>query len=282
MPQKAQIILPLQYPSHRLINLLLVDLAALHSLDHLRNLRLEVGGDNHVIAGLYRHHSGGLVAGVSGYRIHGQEQVDRLQQILFYRALEVPLEEIKQMLDDRHFDRYTALQQHLQVLTEKKTRLEGLIATIEKTIRAMEGEYPMKDKEKFEGLKQQVLAENRAKYGKELDEKYGAVQMAASEEKVANMSQEQWNAQKAEEWEIASLLKEAMELGDPACVQAQRACDLHRQWLCRVWPDGTYTKDAHRMMGEMYVGDERFRAYYEAIAPGCAAFFRDALNRYCA
>ena len=177
----------------------------------------------------------------NGYRIYGQEQVDRLQQILFYRALEVPLEEIKQMLDDRHFDRYTALQQHLQ-----------------------------------------VLAENRAKYGKELDEKYGAVQMAASEEKVANMSQGQWNAQKAEEWEIASLLKEAMELGDPACVQAQRACDLHRQWLCRVWPDGTYTKDAHRMMGEMYVGDERFRAYYEAIAPGCAAFFRDALNRYCA
>ena len=86
----------------------------------------------------------------------------------------------------------------------------------------------MKDKEKFEGLKQQVLAENRAKYGKELDEKYGAVQMAASEEKVANMSQEQWNAQKAEEWEIASLLKEAMELGDPACVQAQRACDLQQ------------------------------------------------------
>ena len=56
--------------------------------------------------------------------------------------------------------------------------------------------------------------------------------------------------------------------------------DLHRQWLCRVWPDGTYTKDAHRMMGEMYVGDERFRAYYEAIVPGCAAFFRDALNLY--
>ena len=45
-------------------------------------------------------------------------------------------------------------------------------------------------------------------------------------------------------------------------------------------PDGTYTKDAHRMMGEMYVGDERFRAYHEAIAPGCAAFFRDALNLY--
>lgn len=218
----------------------------------------------------------------NGYRIYGQKQVDRLQQILFYRALEVPLEEIKQMLDDVHFDRYTALQEHLQALTEKKMRLEGLITTVENTIRAMEGGYPMKDQEKFEGLKQQILAENRAKYGQELEEKYGAEQMAASEEKVAKMSQEQWNAQQAEEQEIARLLNEAMQVGDPACELAQRACDLHRQWLCRVWPDGTYTKEAHQMMGEMYVGDERFRTYYEAIAPGCAAFFREALQIYCA
>lgn len=218
----------------------------------------------------------------NGYRIYDQKQVDRLQQILFYRALEVPLEEIKQMLDDVHFDCYTALQEHLQALTEKKTRLEGLITTVENTIRAMEGGYPMKDQEKFEGLKQQILAENRAKYGQELEEKYGAEQMAASEEKVAKMSQEQWNAQQAEEQEIARLLNEAMQVGDPACELAQRACDLHRQWLCRVWPDGTYTKEAHRMMGEMYVGDARFRAYYEAIAPGCAAFFREALQIYCA
>ena len=119
----------------------------------------------------------------NGYRIYGQEQVDRLQQILFYRALEVPLEEIKKMLDDVSFDRYTALQQHLQALTEKKTQLEGLITTVKNTIRGMEGGYPMKDQEKFEGLKQQALAENRAKYGKELEETYGAEQMAASEEK---------------------------------------------------------------------------------------------------
>lgn len=218
----------------------------------------------------------------NGYRIYGTEQVDRLQQILFYRAMEVSLEEIGRILDGKDFDRPAALRNHLRELTEKKARLEGLITTVEKTIRAMEGGYPMKDQEKFEGLKQQILAENRAKYGKELEEKYGAEQMAASEQKVADMSQEQWNAQKAEEQEIAVLLKEAMAIGDPACAQAQKACDLHRQWLCRFWPDGAYTKEAHKMMGEMYVGDERFRAYYEAIAPGCAAFFREALNHYTA
>lgn len=218
----------------------------------------------------------------NGYRVYGSEQVDQLQQILFYRAMELPLEEIRRMVRTPDFDRYSTLKAHLEGLLEKRNRLDGLILTVTKTIQAMEGGYPMKDQEKFEGLKQQILAENRAKYGQELEETYGVEQMAASEEKVAKMSQEQWNAQQAEEQEIARLLHEAMKVGAPACELAQKACDLHRQWLCRFWPDGTYTKEAHRMMGEMYVGDARFRAYYEAIAPGCAAFFRDALRIYCA
>lgn len=218
----------------------------------------------------------------NGYRIYGSEQVDQLQQILFYRAMELPLEEIRRLVSAPDFDRCSALKAHLEELLEKRKQLDGLILAVTKTIRAMEGGYPMKDQEKFEGLKQQSLAENRAKYGAELEEKYGAEQIAASEQKVANMSREQWSAQKAEEQEIARLLNEAMKNGDPTCELAQKACDLHRQWLCRFWPDGTYTKEAHRMMGEMYVGDARFRAYYEAITPGCAVFFRDALRIYCA
>lgn len=216
----------------------------------------------------------------NGYRIYGSEQVDQLQQILFYRAMELPLEEIRRMVSAPDFDRYRALQEHLEGVLERRERLDELILTVTKTIQAMEGGTPVKDQEKFEGLKQQVLAENRAKYGKELKEKYGAEQMAASEQKVANMSQQQWKAQKTEEQEIARLLREAVPTGDPACAQAQQACDQHRQWLCRFWPDGTYTKEAHRMMGSLYVEDERFRAYYEAIVPGCAEFFREALRIY--
>ena len=34
-------------------------------------------------------------------------------------------------------------------------------------------------------------------------------------------------------------------------------------------------------LGEMYVADERFKAYYDKIAPGCAEFLRDAINIYC-
>lgn len=218
----------------------------------------------------------------NGYRIYGPEQVDRLQQILFYRAMEVPLEEIRRILTDKAFDRQAALRTHLRALNEKKARLEALIVTIEKTLQTMEGACLMTDSEKFAALKAQALAENCRKYGAELEEQYGAEQMAASHRKVAAMTWEQWQTHQAEEQEIAALLRKAMQTGDPAGAQAQAACDLHRQWLCRVWPDGSYSKSAHRMMGEMYVADQRFRAYYEAIAPGCAAFFRDALHHYTA
>jgi hypothetical protein len=74
-------------------------------------------------------------------------------------------------------------------------------------------------------------------------------------------------------------LKKAMQEGDPAGELAQKACELHRKWLMHTWKD--YSKQAHLNLGEMYVADARFSAYYDAIAPGCAIFLRDALKVYC-
>jgi len=74
-------------------------------------------------------------------------------------------------------------------------------------------------------------------------------------------------------------LKSALEMGDPASEAPQETCDLHRQWLLVFNPD--YSKEYHKGLGEMYVADVRFKAHYEKIAPGCAEFFRDAINAYC-
>ena len=73
--------------------------------------------------------------------------------------------------------------------------------------------------------------------------------------------------------------KAAFDTGDPAGELAQEACDLHRQWLCIFYPK--YSKEYHKGLGEMYVADERFRANYDKLAPGCAKFLRDAINHYC-
>jgi DNA-binding transcriptional MerR regulator len=45
----------------------------------------------------------------SGYRIYSQKEVDRLQQILFYRELGVDLHSIKEIMTDPTFDRAKAL-----------------------------------------------------------------------------------------------------------------------------------------------------------------------------
>lgn len=218
----------------------------------------------------------------NGYRIYGQVQVDALQQILFYRELGFGLEEIREIILSPDFDQKAALQNHLSSLMERKRQIDALIENVSKTISALKGEAIMRDNERFEGFKKKLLEDNEKTYGREVREKFGNEEADASNAKLAGMSEEQWKMQNDLSEEISEALKSAIELGDPACELAQRACDLHRQWLCMFWKDGAYSKSAHRGLAEMYVADERFKAHYEKIAEGAAEFFRKAIDIYCA
>ena len=70
----------------------------------------------------------------SGYRIYGQAEIDLLQQILFYRELELPLDDIKKILLADDFDMKVALRSHLVHLTNQRKRLDNLILTVEKSL----------------------------------------------------------------------------------------------------------------------------------------------------
>ena len=134
---------------------------------------------------------------------------------------------------------------------------------------------------KSRNFKQTLIDENDARYGKELREMYSDTVINASNTKVKGMSDEQWRQAESLRAEIETLLKAAFERGDPASETAQKVCDLHKQWLCLFWANGTYSKVAHKGLAEMYVADERFTAYYDKIVVGCAGFLRDAINLYC-
>ncbi len=217
----------------------------------------------------------------NGYRIYGQNEVDLLQQILFYRELSVPLEEIGHILKAPDYDKRKSLEGHLSALLQRKSQIELLIKNVTKTIGSLKGEAIMSDNEKFEGFKQKMIDDNETKYGKEIRKKYGDDIINASYTKVKGMSEEQLEKAEALRIEYESLLKTAFEIGDPASDEAQRACDLHRQWLCMFWKDGMYSIEAHQGIAEMYVVDERFTAYYDKIAVGCASFLLKAINIYC-
>ena len=82
--------------------------------------------------------------------------------------------------------------------------------------------------------------------------------------------------------DISENLKAAVKTNDPAGELAQEVCRLHKEWLCIFWKDGAYSKETHKSLAEMYVTDERFKAYYDKIVDGGALFLRDAINIYCA
>lgn len=215
----------------------------------------------------------------NGYRIYGPKEVDALQQILFYRELGLPLEEIKSILSSPDFDAPAALENHLAALLKRREQTEVLIANVQKTLKAWKGELKMTDKEKFSGLGQKLVAENEEKYGAEIRQKYGDDAVDRANAKILKMSGEDYAKIESLRQEMEGVLKEAFDAGDPAGPLAQRACELHKQWLCFYY-DG-YGKEYHKGLAQMYVDDPRFSAYYDKIAPGCALFLRDAILIYC-
>jgi DNA-binding transcriptional MerR regulator len=215
----------------------------------------------------------------NGYRVYGEQEVDLLQQILFYRELGVQLDEIKNIVQSKDHDGIAALQDHLLALKAKKDQIELLIANVEKTIAASKGEIKMSDKEKFEGFKQKMIKENEQQYGKEIRERFGDAAIDASNSKMMGLTVEQHEEMKQLTTQINESLKIAFEQGDPSGELAQQVCAMHKKWLGYYWDH--YSKEAHLGLAEAYFADPRFKKYYDDIEEGCAEFLSEALKIYC-
>lgn len=214
----------------------------------------------------------------SGYRIYGENEVNKLQHILFFKELELGLEDIRKILNSSKFKEIDTLKEHYEKLLNKRKQLDILISNVEKTIEMKEGKITMSDKEKFEGFKQNMIDENEEKYGEEIREKYREEDIDKSYNKIKNMTKEQYEVVTKLAEEIIQKLNIAFEQGDPASKLAQEVADLHKKWLTFYWD--SYSKEAHIGVANMYVQDERFAKYYETKHKGAAEFLRDAIVIY--
>ena len=214
----------------------------------------------------------------SGYRIYGDKEVDILQQILFYKALELPLEKIKEIIGSEDFDTKKALYMHKENILKKQEELRKLLINVEKTICSLEGGITMSAEEKFEGFKKSIIEENEKKYGTEIREKYGDYKVEESYKKLGNLTKEQWDEAQILASEINEKLKEAIKVGEPKSEEARDIVEMHKRWLSFF---GNYPVQAHLGLGQMYVDDERFTAYYDnAAGEGAAIFLRDSIAAY--
>ena len=193
----------------------------------------------------------------SGYRYYGPAEVDRLQDILFYRALGVELARIRECLDDPAFDRLAALQSHLTALEAERKEI-------------------MSDEQKFEALKQQILTRHEQVYGKEAREKYGDDMVDAAQGTIRDLTVEQYREWTQLGQEIQARLEAAVRAGlSPESEAGQEVAALHRRWLTVT--GNPYDPAKHRGIAALYVQDPRFTAYYDKAVPGCARFLCEAV-----
>ncbi|MGF7010900.1 DNA-binding transcriptional MerR regulator [Lachnospiraceae bacterium PF1-22] len=215
----------------------------------------------------------------AGYRLYSQQEIDRLWQILFYKERGLSLGTIKDILDDPDYDARAALTSHLKTLKEERSHLDLLIDTVEKTISERKGNLKMKNEERFEVFKQQLVDENEETYGDEIRETYGDEKIDKANQKMLKMTEAEYKQFQELGEKILTSLEQAVQDGaSPEDEVGKEITSLHTQWLKMTWPASAYTKEAHQGLGEMYVADERFQAFYDKHVAGCATFLRDSLK----
>ncbi|HLF28609.1 MAG TPA: MerR family transcriptional regulator [Anaerolineae bacterium] len=210
----------------------------------------------------------------AGYRLYGEADLLRLQQILFFKQFDMALVEIQAILDQPDFDQVRALQSHRRLLEQHGERLARLIRTIDRTIlRLTEVEMSLTDEELFEGF----TPEQAERYGREARERWGAEQVEATEQRIRKMTKQQWQGIKAEGEQVTLLLASLMDRASDDA-EVQQAIARHHAWIENFW---TPSAESYRALGQGYVEHPEFRAFYEKVRPGLAEFMRAAMEVYC-
>jgi DNA-binding transcriptional MerR regulator len=214
----------------------------------------------------------------NGYRIYGKEEINQLQQVLFYREFDIKLDKIAELIKRNDFDRESALIEHRTNLMTKRKQIDDLIQNLDESLDEMRGRTIMKDMDKFKGFKEEKIKENEKNYGKEIREKYGDEVIEESNKKYMDQTKEQFERAEALSKKILSRLYLVMDEGEPASEDAQEVAKLHQEWLMLYWP--VYSKEAHRGLAQMYVDDERFTKFYDDGKKGAAEYLKLIIDEY--
>ena len=212
--------------------------------------------------------------GDNGYRYYGEESVLRLQQILFYSELGIPLEDIKKIMGRRDFDVLGALRSHKDALQKQVARLNRLIHTVDNTINHLKGNTIMSDKAYFEGFSE----EEQEKYALEAEQIYDPETVRESNRKWKAYSAAKKEAIMAEGKANYMDMIAAMPKG-AASPEAQAIVERWRKHMDYFW---TPKLDQLLALANGYNDDPRFKANFDKIHPKLAEFMREAVKVYVA
>ncbi|MCE9667999.1 MerR family transcriptional regulator [Myxococcus stipitatus] len=210
----------------------------------------------------------------AGYRLYTQADLERLQQVLFFRELGFPLEEIRRILEDSRFDLRGALLMQRQLLAERASRLDALRRAVDAALESLDQGRPMDSEKMFEAFG----SFDPTRYEAEVRERWGDTEAyRESSRRAARYRKEDWAAIKAEGDALFKALADRLGAGlAPEAPEVMELAEAHRQYLSKwFYP---CAPAFHRGLGEMYVGDSRFTENIDSVRPGLARFLREAFS----
>jgi DNA-binding transcriptional MerR regulator len=209
-----------------------------------------------------------------GYRVYESADVERLRQVLTYRALGFGLGEIATLVDAPGVDAVGHLKRQRALLLERGARLAEMVAAIDKELEARAMGMQLTPEEQLEVFGTDKVG---GEWAEEAEERWGETDAyRESQRRAASYTKADWVRLKEESDAGLRDFAAALTDGVPADSEAGMAlAERHRQFLSEWFYDCDY--QVHRNLAEIYVADERFTATFEAVAEGLAGYVRDAI-----
>ena len=208
----------------------------------------------------------------SGYRLYDDRDVIRLQQVLLFRELGLPLDEIAFAIAEAG-TREELLRKHREVLVAKRSRIDAMLSALDSALVALEKGQVMQP----DDVKQLFGGFDPSQYEDEVKERWGDTEAYKESKRRTNKyGKEEWTQIQADWGKIYSDMATLMKAGTPVSDAAVQALvEAHRAHIDRwFYP---CSKDMHKGLGAMYVADARFAANLDKVAPGFAQYLSDAI-----
>ncbi|MBN2282218.1 MAG: MerR family transcriptional regulator [Candidatus Marinimicrobia bacterium] len=211
----------------------------------------------------------------AGYRMYGDKEMLKLQQILFFKELEFPLTEIQKILNSGEFETLEALAHHKKVLKAKQKRISTLISTIDQTLEKLKKGENMKIDELYKGFSRQEAEGLRQEALKKWGEK-----VTHSEEHLTSLGKEKVNRLQTEFKALWMKLSQMTKM-DPTSEPVQHEIEYHYKMVQQFWgPRNPVTREAYIGLGEMYVHDDRYTSVEGRNNPEMGAFLNRAVKYF--
>lgn len=206
--------------------------------------------------------------GDNNYRYYEEEQLLMLQQILFYRELDFPLNEIQRIVSSDNFDKIESLLSHKRILEQGVDRSNEMIKTIEKTISHLRGKAKMKDEELYYGFD----SEKQKKYEKQLIAEGVVTQeyLDKYKKKFTDADKEKFlqEGKKVNDDLILAINKGLL----PSSTEVQTIMRRHHAWV--GWNP---TKEGYIGLSERYLTPE-FKQFYDQLHPKLHGYIIEAMK----